>query len=422
MINAMKGRRLRRSATAVTIAAATLILAGCGDDTPLSTFDAQSPIAERLDSFLVALLIVCGVVFVLVQGMVIYMSRRFRVSEPENEDDIYPDEEFPEQVHGNTRLEIGWTILPTVIMAVVGFFTLGLLFDLDDVDAKPDDRIESITVVGAQWWWEFQYHLTPAGLEAAGLPADMPGPHMVTAGEMPLPVGEEVSLDVTSRDVIHSFWIPNLNGKRDAVPGRTNPWTMEAGTTGRFPGECTEFCGLSHAYMEKWVIGLEQGDWDAWATNQATAAEAPAEGTPAYEGWLTFSNNCASCHIVNGLTSLGSGGEGIDTFAVYDGANRLIDRQTQVSGAAPNLTHFATRSTFAGGIFELYENPDRVAYLDLAEDGDLNLGQLEAWILNAPEEKANAWDSPGGQRGMTPFEALSDTEVDNLVAFLMSLD
>ena len=132
--------------------------------------------------------------------------------------------------------------------------------------------------------------------------------------------------------------------------------------------------------------------------------------------------------MINGLTSLGAGeveeGEErpVDSFAVYDGANRLIDRQTQISGAAPNLTHIASRSTFAGGIFELYENPDSLPYLDLADNGRLNRGALEAWIINAPEQKANAWDSPAGQRGMTPFEALSAAEVDNLVEFLMTLD
>ena len=409
----MSGRRLRRSATAVTIAATTLILAGCGER-PLSTFDAQSDIAQRLDTFLVALLIVCGVVFVIVQGMVLYMAKRFSVKQPDDESMLYPDEEFPEQVHGNTRLEIGWTILPTVIMAVVAFFTLGLLFDLDDVDAVPDRRVQSVDVIGQQWWWEFHYHLDDDGV-----------PDIVTAGEMPLPVGEEVELRVTSRDVIHSFWIPNLNGKRDAVPGRWNPWTMEAGTVGRFPGECTEFCGLSHAYMEKWVVGLEPADWDTWAENQLQDAVVPEEGTPEYEGWQTFANQCASCHVINGLTSLASGGEEPDSYAAYaseDVPVRMIDRQTQVAGIAPNLTHVATRSTFAGGIFELYENPDSVPYLDLAEEGDLNRGQLEAWIINAPAEKANFWNSPGGQRGMTPFEALSAEEVDNLVEFLMSLD
>ncbi|MEM7094977.1 MAG: cytochrome c oxidase subunit II [Actinomycetota bacterium] len=414
---------MKRRTPAVVIAIATLFLAGCGER-PLNTFSDDSEIAGDLSTFLWWLLAVCAIVFVLVQGAVIYMSIKFRVDAPEDDDDIYPDDDFPEQIHGNTRLEIGWTILPTVIMAVVGVFTLGLLFDLDDVDARGSDpRIESVTVVGAQWWWEFQYHLTPAGLEAAGLPAGAEGPHIVTAGELPLPIGEEIALDVTSRDVIHSFWVPALNGKRDAVPGRTNPWTIQTLEEGRFPGECTEFCGLSHAYMEKWAVGLEQADWDAWAANQAADAVAPEDGTPAAEGWSVFANNCASCHVINGLTRMGSGGEGAtDTFQIYDGANRLIDKQTQVSGAAPNLTHVMSRSTFGGGIFELYENPDSVPYLDLASDGDLNLGDLEAWIRNAPAVKANAWDSPGGQRGMTPFTALSDEDLDHLVAFLLTLD
>ena len=194
--------------------------------------------------------------------------------------------------------------------------------------------------------------------------------------------------------------------------------------------------------MEKFAIGVPLADWDAWAANQMLDAELPEEGTDAFAGWEVFNNQCASCHIINGLTSHTDDGSP-DSYAIYstvrdDDENitdrlerpppRLIDRQTQVSGAAPNLTHFATRSSFAGGIFDLYENFDEVdsvetiPYIDLAERGDLNRGDLEAWIINAPEEKANAWDSPSGQRGMTPFEALSAEDVDNLVAFLMSLD
>jgi len=415
MSSARNGRGMRRLKTVLTLAATALVLSACAE-TPLTTFSDESEIAGTLSNFLVWLLVVCAVVFILVQGAVIYMAIKFRVDEPENEDDIYPDDEFPDQIHGNTRLEIGWTILPTVIMAIVAFFTLGLLFELDDVSASPDRRIQSVEVVGQQWWWEFQYHLDDDGV-----------PDIVTAGEMPLPVGEEISLTVTSRDVIHSFWVPALNGKRDAVPGRENPWTIEAGAVGRFPGECTEFCGLSHAYMEKWVVGLEVADWDAWAENQMTDAEAPAEGTAAFAGWETFSNQCASCHVINGLTALGSGGEAVDSFDIYDGANRLIDKQTQVSGAAPNLTHLASRSTFGGGIFELYKNPDSTPYVDLSEAATLNRGDLEAWIRNAPGVKANAWDDIGRdgtprQRGMTPFLAFTNEEVDNLVEFLMTLD
>jgi len=395
----------------LSIAGLSVLLAGCGifDDKHLSTMDPESPIAGKLDNFLLVLLIICAVVFVAVQGMVLYMAKRFSVKAPDDESQIYPDEEFPEQTHGNTKLEIGWTIAPSIVMAIVAFFTLGLLFQLDDVSATEHDRrIQSVTVVGQQWWWEFQYHLDDDGV-----------PDIVTAGELVLPINEEVRLDVTSRDVIHSFWVPTLNGKRDAVPGRTNPWTMEASNVGRYPGECTEFCGLSHAYMEKYVVSVSLADWDTWAANQKADAEAPDEGTDAYAGWEVFENNCASCHVINGLTSHTD--DGMDSYAIYDGANRLIDKQTQVSGAAPNLTHFATRSSFAGGIFDLYQNPDR-PYLTLAKAGTVNRGDLEAWIQNAPEEKANAWDSPSGQRGMTPFPALSAEDIDNLVEFLMSLD
>ena len=205
------------------------------------------------------------------------------------------------------------------------------------------------------------------------------------------------------------------------MPGRTNPWTIEAGAVGRFNGECTEFCGLSHAYMEKYAVGLELEDWKIWAENQMTDAEIPTD-PEALAGWETFATLCSSCHVINGLTSLAAEDGATDSFAIYDGANRLIDKQTQVSGAVPNLTHVATRSSFAGGIFDLYNNVDQVRYSDLSERGELNRGALEAWILNAPEQKANAWDSPAGQRGMPPFEALSAQDVDNLVAFLMTLD
>lgn len=388
-----------------------LIAAACGDR-PLSTMDPESPIARDLDNILVGLLIAAGLVFVLVQGAVIYMAIKFRVKTPDDPDAIYDDEIFPEQVHGNTTLEIGWTIVPTLIMAVVAFFTLGLLFDLEDVSGQddPDRRIEKVVVVGQQWWWEFQYHL-----------ADSPDgvPDIITSGELVLPVGEEIPLDVTSRDVIHSFWVPALNGKRDAVPGRTNTWTIETTTIGRFPGECTEFCGLSHAYMEKWAVGVTPADFDAWAANQQASAVAPAAGSDAEKGWEVFSNHCASCHVINGLTILANGEEGPpDSASIYDSANRLIPRDVLIAGAAPNLTHLASRSTFAGGIFDLYENPDAVPYLDLATSGNLNRGQLEHWIQNAPELKANAADD---LRGM-PARTLSDDEVDQVVAFLMTLD
>jgi len=419
-------RRVRRRFGAVFVVGMTLALTGCGifDDKPLSTMDPESPIARQLDTFLVWLLIVCGVVFVIVQGMVIYMAKRFGVKGSDEDTEAadynpYNDEEFPEQIHGNTRLEILWTLIPTVIMAVVAVFTVNLLVQLDDVSATENDRqrIESVTVVGQQWWWEFQYTLTDG---------EGPGPHIVTANELVLPEDEEIQLYVTSRDVIHSFWVPTLNGKRDAVPGRINEWTIEAGNIGRFPGECTEFCGLSHSNMEKFAVGVSPADFDLWVANQLEDAEVPRDAE-ALAGWEVFANQCASCHVINGLTSHNEG-DGTDTYDLYapgpDGlpVQYITDNQVQVAGVAPNLTHFASRSSFAGGIFELYEDPDAGPYIDISTTR-LNRGALEAWILNAPEEKANAWDAPNGARGMTPFVGqLSAEQVDNLVAFLMTLD
>jgi len=431
---------MSRRAGLFTVAGLSLLLAGCGER-PLSTMDPESPIAEKLDTFLVWLLVAAAVIFVLVQGAILYMAKRFRVKAPEDESQVYPDEEFPDQIHGNTRLEIGWTIVPTVIMAVIAFFTLGLLFELNDVSANDDRQIQEVVVVGQQWWWEFQYHLDDDGI-----------PDIVTVNELVLPVGEEIRLRVTSRDVIHSFWVPSLNGKRDAVPGRYSPWTIEAGNAGRFPGECTEFCGLSHAYMEKFAVGVPLDEWQTWAANQQLVAVLPEEGTDEFAGWEVFNNQCASCHIINGLTSQ-SGDGSVDDFSLYSnllegtsGLEAVTDRppvrtieemQVQVSGAAPNLTHFQSRSSFAGGIFELYKdvddldygpvetNPDSPCaqrrYTNLGDCGVVNRGPLEAWIINAPEVKANAWDSPSGQRGMTPFTALSAEEVDNLVEFLTNM-
>ena len=126
-----------------------------------------------------------------------------------------PGDEFtPKQVHGNPALEIGLTVLPAVLLAAIAVPTVNVLFDLN---ADPEDPLV-INVTGQQWWWEFDY---PSITGDDGLP-------LVTANEMVIPAGQQVRLNITSRDVIHSFWIPKLNGKRDAVPGRVHTWNMQA--------------------------------------------------------------------------------------------------------------------------------------------------------------------------------------------------
>ena len=132
-----------------------------------------------------------------------------------------------------------------------------------DLDEKPDDAME-VTVIGQQWWWEYRYDVDGDGTD-----------DIVTANDLVIPAGKPVSLTITSRDVIHSFWIPALNGKRDAVPDREHPLILEADEPGVYRGQCTEFCGLSHGYMRMRVVALTEADYAAWEANQLQGAQDP---------------------------------------------------------------------------------------------------------------------------------------------------
>ncbi len=387
---------------------------------PLSTLSPVGRQGREIAELINPIFIVAGVVFFLVQGAVLALWLRYRVSGSDTGDGeygYYEDEEFPEQVHGNNRLEIAWTLVPTALLAVISVFTLIALFALDDVEASDEDLV--VTVVGQQWWWEYQYHLdgdttTP--------------PDFVTANELVIPVGVDIPLDIKSRDVIHSFWIPKLNGKKDAVPGRSHDWVIQSEQTGRFRGQCTEFCGLSHGYMKMVAVVLTAEEFAEWRDNQMTPAEMPQGGTAAASGREIFAQQCASCHVVNGITSPADrGGEGTepdgwDVYGEFNGADAgvYLDIDTLVAGAAPNLTHLMTRSTFAGSIFDLYLGAgEHLGYLDLPASGTLNRGELEAWIYNAPERKPADADN---FRGMPSRTGLSPKDIDDLVAFLSTLD
>ncbi len=203
-------RRRHRRVLGVALLVLFLVATGCASDAPLDTMDPQGPNAQKIDDLLNPVLIVAGLVFLFVELGIVYLVIRYR----RRKDD---DDELPDQTHGNLVLELGWTILPAVILAGVAYGTLVTLFELEEV---PDNAL-SIDVVGQQWWWEFQYDIDDDGET-----------DFRTANEMVIPINQPVDLDITSRDVIHSFWIPALNGKRDAVPGRHHPLTLEADQPG----------------------------------------------------------------------------------------------------------------------------------------------------------------------------------------------
>ena len=380
----VRSPRLRTLALGLLL---VVVAAGCASDAPLDTLDPKGPEAQSIDNLLLPVMLIAGVVFLFVELGIVYLVIRFRRRKRDDET------ELPSQTHGNLVLELGWTILPAVILAFVAVGTLTTLFEIDDA---PEDALE-IEVVGQQWWWGFQYDVDGDGAY-----------DFRTANEMIIPAGEPVNLDITSMDVIHSFWIPALNGKKDAVPGRHHPLTLEADEPGTYWGQCTEFCGLSHANMRIRVIALPQDEYDAWLENQMRPAEA-ATGD-AVDGEELFSSTCTSCHQVRGLND------------DYTGA-------ATVSGTAPELTHLMTRSTFAGSIFRLYAQADDADlhdfYTHLAEEGTFNRVQLEAWLRNPPAEKPMYADTAtlngALPRGMPNLE-LGEEQIDQLVAYLQTLD
>lgn len=377
-----------------------LIAAGCASDAELDTLNPQSETARQIDDLLDPVMAIAAVILALVLGGIAYMIRRGKV------DGYEGDDEFPAQISHNNRLEIGWTILPAIIMVVVAVMTVTTHIAINSseanavevsVDGESTSWEPKIVVVGHQWWWEFRYYFSEdVTAEMLGDPRNMPEADIVTSGQMVIPTGEEVELLVTSRDVIHSFWIPALNGKRDARPGFYAPWKIEADNPGLYFGQCTEFCGLSHSRMRMQTIAMESADFQAWIDQQMQPAVAPVENDddPVFRGMEAFAANCATCHLVEGLND--------DTF---DGAE-------VESTAAPDLTHFASRTTFAGGILNTYN-----------EDGTINRDDLSAW-LRAPEEvKDNAAnDLPDGvlPRGM-PNLGLNERTISDLVAYLETL-
>lgn len=396
---------LRRWKLAPLLTAVVLFAVSCAENAPQTSLEPKGSQAEKIDNLIDPIFIVAGVVFVLILGGALYIALKYRATDETDYDD------FPDQVHGNFKLEIGWTIAPAIVLAVVGLFTVVNIFDLSK---KPTQDAMRVEVIGQQWWWEYRYDLDNDGTFD----------EIITANDLVIPTDRDISLSIKSRDVIHSWWAPALNGKKDAVPGRTHPLMINAGETGEFIGQCSEFCGLSHAEMRIKVVALEQGEFDAWAENQQQPFENPL-GESAQAGWAAFAGQCTSCHRLTGMTDPGSADNPGDATEIFTYDEEI----NQVSGAAPNLANFMTRSTFAGAKFNLRkETPECEAlgpdWAQTQEGLDMcfNRNDLEAWLRNSPAEKAMyPGDAPApDSRGM-PNLNLTEDQIDDLVTFLTTL-
>jgi cytochrome c oxidase subunit 2 len=291
-----------------------LLLAACRQDYPYNSLNPAGPVADKQDELFTLVFWIAVGVFVLVEGLLVVALVRFR---RRSADDT------PKQVHGNTRLEMIWTVLPALLLAGVAVPTVGTIFDLAE---RPAGEVVEVNVTGHQWWWEIEY----------------PQHGVVTANEIHVPTDRPVVVSMTSEDVIHSFWVPRLAGKQDLVPGRTSTLNFAAPKPGTYLGECAEFCGLSHVLMLFRVVAESPADFDAWVDRQLQGAAAP----PAEVEQLVTAT-CMSCHDIRGLES-------------------AVPTKT---APAPDLTHVGGRQTIAGGI------------LDMSDE------DLARWLRNPPAVK-----------------------------------
>jgi cytochrome c oxidase subunit 2 len=283
-------------------------------------------------------LIISALLLALVLGWLILALVRFRATPG--------DAGEPAQVHGNRNLELAWTIVPALTLAVV--FVL-VVQTMRSVDAATPGATR-LDVIGHQWWWEYRY----------------PDLDVVTANELHVPVGTDLAIDLESRDVIHSFYVPRFGFMRDMVPGKTNRMALRVDRGGSFDGVCTQYCGLQHAWMRQRIFAEPRELFDAWVAAQRAPA-AVTVGSPGQQVFLQ--NTCVSCHAIRGLPAAAQVG--------------------------PDLTHFGSRTTLGAGV--------------LANTRE----NLRQWIRNPQAIK------PGVL--MPAFDTLSDQDLDALVDFLEGL-
>lgn len=274
-----------RHSTFALPAGAAALLAGCAG--PQSALDPQGPVAADIALSWWVMLIGGTVILIAVMALVLYAMFRKPPRHP--------------------PATVSFLVWAGVVIPVVALTAL-LVYGTDlgrRITQSAEDPLR-IEITAHQWWWEVRY---PQGH----------GPEVITANELRLPVDVPVEIVLTSADVIHSFWIPNLGGKIDMIPGRTNVLRLAAGAPGRFNAQCSEFCGAQHARMGFLVIAEPVAQFDAWRNGRAATASLDGEDT----GLLRFMQlGCGSCHAIAGTSAAGSGG--------------------------PVLTHFADRPTLGG--------------------------------------------------------------------------
>jgi cytochrome c oxidase subunit 2 len=353
-------RRMAKYVPAICL----LVLLGCAKDYPQTTLLPRGDFARLVDSLFRTTVFWATIVFVLVEGALVYAIFKFRGR---------PDDPEPRQTHGSTLLEISWTIIPALILAVIAVPTVKTIFKTSDY-ATGD--VVTIEVLGHQWWWEFRY----------------PSLGVVTANELHVPVGKTVNLRMTTADVIHSFWVPQFAGKRDVFPGRHNPLWFKAEVTGIYSGQCAEFCGIQHARMGFRVISQSPEEFQAWADSQKVGSPLVNKGVVAVDSTLPADSAARAVRVAHdtlykaGIALFNGGG----CIGCHSMVGTALAGQTALRG--PNLTHVGSRTTIVAGMLENTEE------------------NLRKWLSNPDSVKQGTL--------MVLPRKLTDAEIATLVAYL----
>jgi cytochrome c oxidase subunit 2 len=322
------------------VVAVGLLLAGCGGDQ--STLSPKSRASHDITTLWWWMLVVSGIVFLGAVVMLIVGWLRKSPGLPF----------IGERENVSTGLVVVFGLAVPLVILVALFIVANLTVMNATSAPAPGSTQMTIKVVGHQWFWEFRYPGTPA----------------VTANELHIPTGTRVNVVGTTEDVIHSFWVPELNRKIDLIPGRTNRVLLYTNRPGVYRGQCAEFCGLQHAHMSLAVFADPPQKFRAWLANESKPRRAPATAALRAGEQQFMSQQCASCHTLRGTNAKGAVG--------------------------PDLTHFGSRTTLAS--YMLANNPANVA----------------KWLRNPQAVK------PGNKM---PDLGLTDAQIAQLVPYLESL-
>jgi cytochrome c oxidase subunit 2 len=263
--------------------------------------------ASRIDAVFWFVTIICIVIFAIVVAALLYAVVRFRAA-PDDDSDGPP-------THGHTGLEIAWTIIPTLLVTAIGIFS-AIVLARDDALGK---NVLRVNVTAQQFAWSFSY---PEGKN-------------LTSGTLRVPLGRDLLLTFTAKDVIHSFWVPEWSQKQDTVPGLHPTLHITPTKLGRFPVICTELCGLGHATMRTWAEVMTPTAFNAWLHGQSKAASSPE---PSVSGAAIFKNNpCGSCHTLSAAGTTAKVGPDLDQLPQYaQQAKQPLEAFVRTSITDPN--------------------------------------------------------------------------------------